>query len=136
VFITSHAHGKVRPETDLTTPETILIDGVPWGTEVSTGSLATIITGAISDMNSALTTYLGALTHIRNITYGFGTPTGNYQDSGIYYSVRMDAPVGLLCGVITKGEVKYYIWRKTLETRSGRDYERGQQIYMPSGGIE
>lgn len=39
----------------------------------------------------------------------------------------LDAPAGLLCGVIEQGK-KYYIWRKTSQARGGYDYNRNQGL--------
>lgn len=41
-------------------------------------------------------------------------------------AVPLDVPAGILCGVIVKGSTKFYIWRKTSETRGGYDYDRTQ----------
>jgi hypothetical protein len=59
---------------------------------------------------------------------------GNMVGYGGICLVPMDAPVGTLCGVISKGGAKYYVWRKTAETRRTFDHERrAMQIAAKSG---
>jgi metal-dependent HD superfamily phosphatase/phosphodiesterase len=63
-------------------------------------------------------------THIRNVSSN--SPTTGYQDWGSIHAVPIKARAGSLCAVILKGGVKYYVWRRTAESRSGFDYDRNQ----------
>jgi hypothetical protein len=60
--------------------------------------------------------------HLRNVVINDNAPiNATYGDLGL---VPKDAPAGPLCGVIVKGGLRYYVWRKTAETRRTFDYER------------
>jgi hypothetical protein len=67
---------------------------------------------------------LEAISHI--YVTGTGSPSAFVSNQRILHAVPVDAPAGLLCGVIEQGGEKYYIWRKTSESRGGYDFDRDQ----------
>jgi hypothetical protein len=104
------------------------------GQRVSAGGTDSLVSGGNATIRAQVESSLSG-SHFRNVVVNDNAPIeATHGSIGL---VPMNAPVGTLCGVISKGGAKYYIWRKTAANRRTFDYNRRlmQFVVQAAGGM-